>query len=581
MLNEIKKEVKTIGIEEDSFLRSPMKSITKNWDYLSLFLMLFSFILIVVGFWETETILWNRIKYTTGAGSQWQSANPIYLTYPLSQLISLLINNMIFYILGNFLFLVIAVIIIYRYLSKRSWVKTSKILIGIMALFSLVASVLGFWLRYSLIILERLPPLGGTSSGYEWIRVDIGLESAIIDMTSLLFLITSLIICIFSISIFLRHRHQIRSRENDPGIIMDKEGQLILMKKENEIESNKPSNKITTKKSFSIISKLLVFISIILIIWNIFSFTHIYLFIVPIIILVLIVISGILEKKFLKTVPLYFILILYLFFTLFPVFLAVIASISTPFEINHGSIPRDPIGSMIMNYSSVMFTVGVDEPAFINALTNSLFIGFGTSFFGLVLSVTSAYALARFKFRGKAFMTFIILSTQMFPAIILLIPQYVIMSSLGFLERPVVLLGLLLVMATGSTAYVTWMMKGYFETIPVDIEEAAYIDGYGKLSTFIKIVIPLAKSGMIAVMVFTFLSAWQEFVLARTFIGETDPRATLPLLFFNYQNLNAPDNPTFYELLSPYSILVAAPVIIFYLLLQRQLVSGVVAGGVK
>jgi N,N'-diacetylchitobiose transport system permease protein len=81
-------------------------------------------------------------------------------------------------------------------------------------------------------------------------------------------------------------------------------------------------------------------------------------------------------------------------------------------------------------------------------------------------------------------------------------------------------------------------------------------------------------------MVFTFLSAWQEFVLARTFIQDFR-YATLPLLFFKYQNLNAPDNPTFFELLSPYSILVAAPVVAFYMVLQKQLVSGAIAGSVK
>lgn len=509
------------------------KLTTKNWDYLSFFLLLFGFILTLVGFWETETVLWNRIKYTTGSGSQWSSANPIYLNTPLSQLTLLLIRNIIYYIIGNFLILIIAAITIYQYILKKSWFKTSKILLGILAIFSLFAGVMGFWLSYSLIVLETLPPMGGTISGYEWIRGDIGIQSAIIEGFSFTFLISSLITLFVPIYIIFKNRHQIRSNASELSVVLENAEEISLLKGE---KSKKKSLKNSYKSSL---------------------------------------------KNIVKNIPLYFILILYLIFTLFPVYLAVMASLSTPFEINRGRSPSDPIGSMIMNYSSVMFTVGVDEPAFRNALFNSLFIGFGTSFLGLALSVASAYALARFKFRGKSIMTFIILSTQMFPAIILLIPQYVIMSQLGLLERDVVLFGLLLVMATGSTAYVTWMMKGYFETIPVDIEEAAYIDGYGKLSTFIKIVIPLAKSGMVAVMVFTFLSAWQEFVLARTFIGETDPRATLPLLFFNYQNLNAPDNPTFYELLSPYSILVAAPVIIFYLLMQRQLVSGVVAGGVK
>ncbi len=504
-----------------------------NWDYISLFLVIFSFILIIVGFWETETILWNRIKYTTGSGSQWQSANPIYLNTPLTQLISLLIRNLTFYIIGNSFLMLITAICIYQYIIRKKWFKTTKIIIGILIIFSAVAALLGFWLRFSLITLETLPSMGGTISGFEWIKGDIAGQSMIIENSSITFMISSLCIIGITAYIFLRNKYQSKRNIGEIDILIEKGGTITLSK-----------DKEGTKKSVNISVKV-----------------------------------GL--RNFLKNIPLYFVLVLYLIFTLFPVYLAVIASFSTPFEINHARFPRDPIGSMIMNYSSVMFTVGVDEPAFRNALFNSLFIGFGTSFLGLALSVASAYALARFRFRGKGIMTFLILSTQMFPAIILLIPQYVIMSSLGLLERPVVLFGLLLVMATGSTAYVTWMMKGYFETIPVDIEEAAYIDGYGKFSTFFKIVIPLAKSGMVAVMVFTFLSAWQEFVLARTFIGETDPRATLPLLFFNYQNLNAPDNPTFYELLSPYSILVAAPVVIFYLLLQKQLVSGVVAGGVK
>ncbi|MFW9877830.1 MAG: carbohydrate ABC transporter permease [Candidatus Thorarchaeota archaeon] len=530
-----KKTEKNLVLNQNKISKESFdKQTIKNWDYISLILLLFSFILILVGFWETETILWNRIKYTTGAGSQWSSANPIYLNTPSSQLASLLIRNMLYYAIGNLTLLMITGIVIYQYIFRKSWFKTTKIFLGILGIFSALTALMAFWQRYSLIILEALPSFdAGEPSGLEWIRGEIRIQSAIIEVYSVVFLITSIFILGISIFIILRHRYQLRKNKGYLNIVLENDETITVS--QNEKISNK---KLNTGYKPNL-------------------------------------------KNFVRKIPLYIILILYLMFTLFPVYLAVMASLSTPFEISSGSMPNDPINSMIMNYSSVMFTVGVDEPAFRNALLNSLFIGFGTSFFGLALSVASAYALARFRFRGKSLMTFIILSTQMFPAIILLIPQYIIMSSLGLLERPVVLFGLLLVMATGSTAYVTWMMKGYFETIPIDIEEAAYIDGYGKFSTFIKIVIPLARSGMVAVMVFTFLSAWQEFVLARTFIGETDPRATLPLLFFNYQNLNAPDNPTFYELLSPYSLLVAAPVVIFYLLMQKQLISGVIAGGVK
>ncbi len=502
------------------------KSKTINWDYLSFFLLIFGFVLLIVGFWEIETILWNRIRYSTG--SQWQNAAPIYLDTPLSELISLLTRNITFYIIGNILVLISTAIMIYQYIIRKSWFKTSKIFLILLIVVSVAAALMGFWQRYSIIVIEDLdPPLGEIKSGSDWIRGEIGVEATFIEVISLIFWISSLIISLVTIYVIFKKWYQIRIKPNK------------LQKKSENLSSL--TREEVNKKSF-------------------FKSTL---------------------ENLAKNIPFYLVLLGYLVFTLFPVYLSIMASFSTPDEINNAKPPSDPLGTMILNYSSVLFVLQKATPSFRTALFNSLFIGFGTSIISLAISVTSAYALARLKFRGKTFLSFVILSTQMFPAIILLIPQFVIMSELGFLERNVVLFGVLLVMATGATAYVTWMMKGYFETIPPDIEEAAYIDGYGRFSTFIKIVIPLAKSGMVAVMVFTFLTAWQEFVLARTFIGQSDPRATLPLLFYQYQDLTAPDVPTFYELLSPYAILVAAPVVVFYMILQRQLIGGVVAGAVK
>ncbi|MHA1719834.1 MAG: carbohydrate ABC transporter permease, partial [Promethearchaeota archaeon] len=282
-----------------------------------------------------------------------------------------------------------------------------------------------------------------------------------------------------------------------------------------------------------------------------------------------------------KNAPFYIILILYLIFTLLPVYLAIKVSLSSALDIANNANPSDPWYSLILNYSSVMFSVSVDEPAFYTAFMNSIFIGLGTGLIGLLISVSAAYSLARFKFKGNSFMTYLILATQMFPGMILLIPQYVIWKNLGLLTDSMKLYGVLLASSTGSVAYCTWMMKGYFQTVPVDIEEAAIIDGATRFKTFAKIALPLVKSGMVAVMIFTFLTSWQDFVLARTFIGETDPKATLPLLFYNFQNTAAPDIPVYYELLAPYSILVALPVVIFFMLLQKQLAAGAVAGSVK
>ncbi|MCK5342120.1 MAG: carbohydrate ABC transporter permease, partial [Candidatus Heimdallarchaeota archaeon] len=290
-------------------------------------------------------------------------------------------------------------------------------------------------------------------------------------------------------------------------------------------------------------------------------------------------------KKFIlgifQNIPFYIILLLYLLFTLIPVYLAIKVSISTVSDLSLQINPTEPFFALIQNYSSVLFTVSLDEPAFSSAFMNSIIIGIGTGVLGLSVSLTAAYALARIDFGGNKFITSLILATQMFPGLILLIPQYVIWTNLGLLERDLVVFGLLLASASGAAAYCTWMMKGYFETIPIDIEEAAYIDGAGRFATFIKIAIPLAKAGIVAVLVFTFITSWQEFVLARTFIGETDPRATLPLLFYNYQNTAVPAAPVFYELLAPYAVIVALPIVIFFMLLQKQLAAGAVAGGVK
>ncbi|MFX1250800.1 MAG: carbohydrate ABC transporter permease [Promethearchaeota archaeon] len=287
------------------------------------------------------------------------------------------------------------------------------------------------------------------------------------------------------------------------------------------------------------------------------------------------------SMQFFETLPFYLVLTVYLLFTLLPVILTLIVSVSTVAEVRQGIAPQNPLDALILNYSSVMFALSKDEPAFLTAFLYSVILGLGTGVLGLTVSVSAAYALARFRFRGNNILTFLILSTQMFPGMILLIPQYVIWFNLGFLQPDLVLFGVLIAYSSGATAYCTWMMKGYFETIPIDIEEAAIIDGAGRFGTFLKIALPLARPGMVAVLVFTFLTAWQEFILARTFIGETNIRATLPLLFYNYQNTAAPDVPVFYELLSPYAILVALPVVVFFLLLQKELAKGAVAGSIK
>jgi ABC-type glycerol-3-phosphate transport system permease component len=254
-------------------------------------------------------------------------------------------------------------------------------------------------------------------------------------------------------------------------------------------------------------------------------------------------------------------------------------SISTFSGVRNSSL-SEPLRAFIANYSSVAFTVSIDETQFGSAFIRSISLGLGTGLVGLTISISAAYALARFKFKGNKFMTFFILSTQMFPGLILLIPQYLIWSNLGLLKEDIVIFGVLLASSTGAMAYCTWMMKGYFKSVPIEIEEAAIIDGAGRFGTFTRIALPLVKSGIIAVLLFTFITSWQDFVLARIFISQ-ETKQTLPLLFYNFQDMTKADAPVYFDLVAPYSIMVALPVVIFFILLQKDLAAGAVAGSVK
>ncbi|MHA1745515.1 MAG: carbohydrate ABC transporter permease [Promethearchaeota archaeon] len=477
-----------------------------SMEHLILFLLIFGFIFMFACFWAIESILWNRVVYSTG--SQWQNTQPIYLSTPLEELQSKLIANYIGLVFGVILMVIAFALLSYRIILKKNWNDKSKNPLIVLIICSGVVSILGFWLKGSILTIVTFPSIRDGQSGSEWINDIASFSNSIALFGMIIGILFFVIFVICSILLFLY-------REKEEVVI---------------------------KEDFSL-------------------------------------------KKFflgiIQNIPFYIILLLYLFFTLIPVYLALKVSISTVSDLSAEINPSDPFFALIQNYSSVLFTVSLDEPAFSSAFMNSIIIGIGTGILGLSVSLTAAYALARIDFGGNKFITSIILATQMFPGLILLIPQYVIWTNLGLLERDVVVFGLLLASASGATAYCTWMMKGYFETIPIDIEEAAYIDGAGRFATFVKIAIPLAKAGIVAVLVFTFITSWQEFVLARTFIGETDPRATLPLLFYNYQNTAAPDAPVFYELLAPYAVIVALPIVIFFMLLQKQLAAGAVAGGVK
>ncbi|MBE2249065.1 MAG: sugar ABC transporter permease [Myxococcus sp.] len=203
----------------------------------------------------------------------------------------------------------------------------------------------------------------------------------------------------------------------------------------------------------------------------------------------------------------------------------------------------------------------------------SVFVSGLTTLVGLSLAVTAAYALSRFRFPGKDAGMQTLLVTQMFPATLMLVPLYGLLQALGLLDSWG---GLVLVYSTSSLPFCVWMLKGYFDTIPRELEEAAVMDGASPWQVFWKVVLPLARPALAVTALFSFMTAWNEFILAATLINDA-ARFTLPVALQQYVG----EWKTEWGHFAAGALLVSAPVMALFFALQKFLVGGLTAGAVK
>jgi arabinogalactan oligomer/maltooligosaccharide transport system permease protein len=204
---------------------------------------------------------------------------------------------------------------------------------------------------------------------------------------------------------------------------------------------------------------------------------------------------------------------------------------------------------------------------------NSVIVAAFTMAIGVFMAATTGYALSRYNFPGRRQLMMVFLITQMFPVAILIVPIYVIMASLGLIDTAA---GLVIAYLTVAVPFCAWMLKGYFDSIPTSLDEAASMDGCGPFMTFWRVVLPLARPGLAVTAFFTFLTAWGEVAYASAFI-QTDSKFTLAYGMRQF----VPQFNAQWEYLTAAAVLVTIPAGLVFFFAQRHLISGLTAGGTK
>lgn len=220
------------------------------------------------------------------------------------------------------------------------------------------------------------------------------------------------------------------------------------------------------------------------------------------------------------------------------------------------------------NFKTVLFTL-----KFTVNIKNSIIVALSTTLVATFISCLAAYGIIRFFPKLGNIMTRILITTYMFPSIMLVIPYAVVMKTLGLTNSRV---GLVLVYMSFSVPYAVWMLVGFFKTVPIGIEEAAYIDGANRFQVFTRIVLPLVRPGIVSTAIYTFINAWNEFLYALLLISSSEKQA----LSVAVKTLEGADILNWGSMMAAAAIVVL-PSIFFFCFIQNKLAGGLSDGAVK
>jgi len=264
----------------------------------------------------------------------------------------------------------------------------------------------------------------------------------------------------------------------------------------------------------------------------------------------------------------YAVLVVFSIIALYPVLQIVNISLRPADRLLSTSLELIPDNASLNNYVS-LFT----ERPFFQWLANSTLVAFVVTLTGVALASTTGYAFSRYSFVGKKAGMLSLLVTQMFPATMLLLPMYIMLVKLHLINT---YLGIVIMYSATALPFCIWQMKGYYDTIPTSLEEAGRIDGASQFQIFFRIILPLASPALVITALFSFMSAWTEYVVAAQILQDTE-LWTLPLGLKSFESNMGSE----WGLYGAASVMVSIPVVILFLSLSRWLVSGLTLGSVK
>jgi multiple sugar transport system permease protein len=265
-------------------------------------------------------------------------------------------------------------------------------------------------------------------------------------------------------------------------------------------------------------------------------------------------------------VLIYFVIFLVVFLSLAPILYLLITSFKPP-ELTYAIPPAWIFTPTLQNYRDVF-----EGGTFFAYFLNSLLIALSTSAIALVLGSLAAYGFARFRFRGDFWMRMSSLIPQMLPPITIIVPLYVLFNGLGWIDSRQ---SLVISYLTFSIPLAIWMMIGFFEDVPQELEEAAMIDGCSRLQAMLRVSVPMTVPGLAATAILIFIYCWNEFLYAVILTGRTS--RTLPVTITSFMTNKA----ILWGRIAAAGSVVLIPVLIFALLAQRYLVRGLSRGAIK